>query len=129
MYNIKHRCSYQNVRSVHNSYSEEELQTLENCQYRNDVLSAFVQKSYNDSDVNKMMKYLFDSYCNKEPISVSASIICPSDLYLGFCLLFSYDYFYMTHACICSLIEEGIVPTDISQPLLNAVKLEERLIV
>jgi hypothetical protein len=43
------------------------------------------------------------------------------DLQFGMMLLFSYDIFYVTHLCICDVIEKGEVDEDSMNLLIKLI--------
>jgi hypothetical protein len=47
---------------------------------------------------------------------------CCEDYESGFVTLFSYDYFFLTHKCICNILNEGITSSDNINKLKEAIE-------
>jgi hypothetical protein len=45
----------------------------------------------------------------KECMTISASKLLSKDEQVGLCILYSYDYMYLTHICISELLDTGII--------------------
>ena len=60
---------------------------------------------FEDSDISKKMDKLFDMTKNNELFKtlyeLAAAKIISTDQKLGQCILFSYDYLYLYHPCLC----------------------------
>ena len=92
--------------------------------YKNELLFALGLKKYNEENVNKTIKKIYNtifiedndicinnnSKNNLELImkNLASSINC-NDLEIGFILLFSYNLFHITHGCLIELIHTGVI--------------------
>jgi hypothetical protein len=128
VYNSKHICTYQYYDSKfkdtipNNLIVTEEVEECEDSAdliYKSDMLQSFNLAEYDDSKVEEEMKNLFEILKNNEKMvecmKKMAHRFVTEELEFGMMLLFSYDTFYMTHACICDIIEKG----DVSEGNMN----------
>ncbi len=120
VYNSKHICTYQYYDSkfkndipVSMRFTEE----VEECEfssdliYKSDILQVFNLTEYDDDKIHEEMKNVIEILKNNEKmvdcIKKLANRFLTEDLEFGVTLLFSYDTFYVTHLCICDIIEKG----------------------
>jgi len=45
----------------------------------------------------------------RECMRIAAAKVISEDENIGLCILFSFDYMYLTHKCICSFLEVGAI--------------------
>jgi hypothetical protein len=134
MYNTKHICCYFDE----NIFTKEEIATLTeneqafvlNCLYRNDLLHIF-----EIDDFEKCREQIIDELYDKLKHS-SFFLSCMNQLnkkynifeeereennMLGLVLLYSFDYLYLAHLCVCEFLETGIVSEKNSKLLKEKV--------
>ena len=127
IYDTKYICSYNS-----NIFTEEEDKILNEYEkvfvkdalYRQDFLNIFklYDSEFNDETVEICIKKLYKFIKNENEFKIcmtkTAEKLLSNDLKLGLMLLFSFDYLYLVHPCICEFIETGKI-TDSS---LNNLK-------
>lgn len=95
-----------------NNYKTDEISQ---CLYQANFLESFGLSEYNEKIVNHEMEYLYDIFLKndrlKECMKIIANKYISEDLYFGFMILFSYDYFFLTHACICEYLKTNDMPS------------------
>jgi len=130
-YDIKYICSYNNS----NMFTEEEEKILSNNDkifvrdvlYREDFLNIFklYDAEFNDEIVETHIKKLYKFIKNETELKLCmsklAETIFSTDLKIGLILLFSFDYLYLLHPCICDFIETGKISIQ------NLNNLKEKL--
>ena len=83
--------------------------------YQTDYLQIFGIMEFDYDTINREMKNIYETLCVKsnsrlqECMKKTASIFLSEDLELGFMALFSYDYLFATHLCICDFLENGSI--------------------
>jgi hypothetical protein len=92
--------------------------------YKEDLLNAFGLNEFNDSIIHEIdnlynnMKYITELH----PIlDTLAAQIMSTDKSAGFVILFSYDYFYLTHPIICEFLNENKIDNNKIIELTNLV--------
>jgi hypothetical protein len=135
MYNSKLVCTYSyydpNIRVRYHSNEKFDLEDVDGFEdlsemiYQTELLKALGFSS-GEIDNGKLIDFnlkseLLTDLCNKmkdndirflECIeSVREKHIC-EDLESGFIILFSYDYFFLTHKCICDLLTSGQISDE-----------------
>ena len=86
--------------------------------YENEILYAFHMNNFDEELINSKIKALYEYINSIRTINSSANsllefsiraasdIISCSDEHSGFILLFSYQFFHITHLCIIDLLNE-----------------------
>ena len=133
MYNTKYICYYNDsdvfLESEIQILSEDEKQFVRDALYRRDLCNIFKiedhcfnEKIINDS-ISNLYKIIngetFVEFCITK---FSNNFFCNSDLELGFLILFSFDYLYLVHPCICEYIETGKI-SDSNESLIELKKM------
>ena len=131
VYNSKHLCTYQYYDSKFKNYIPKNLITMEEVEecddsadliYKSDILQAFNLTEYDDDKIEQEMTSLFDILKNNEKMvecmKKMAHRFVTEELEFGMMLLFSYDTFYLTHVCVCDIIEKGEVD-EVNINILN----------
>lgn len=81
--------------------------------YKTELLKVFNQDNFNDDNINNNINILFEIVKNNkefiECIKKASSLLLTDDLLTGFMVLFSYNYFYITHQCICDIINDKVI--------------------
>jgi hypothetical protein len=101
--------------------------------YENEILYAFHMNNFDEELINSKIKALYEYITSIRTINSSANsllefstraasdIISCSDEHSGFILLFSYQFFHITHLCIIDLLNEDKLYT-ISQINMDALE-------
>jgi hypothetical protein len=83
--------------------------------YQTDYLQIFGLVEFDYNTINTEMKKIYENPGIKsnttfqECMKKAASMVLSEDLELGFMVLFSYDYLFATHLCICDIMEYGSI--------------------
>jgi hypothetical protein len=130
-YNSKFICTYNYYDPSLTNTIEHSKINLEDCEdledmsdylYKTELVHLFNCKDFNSSVIDSIITdlYLKLSFHNelKECMVIAASKILSEDLEIGFTALFSYNYMYLTHRCICDFLELG----EISEQNMNTLK-------
>ena len=126
MYNTKIVCTYHTpeVFLDTDTISEEEKEFIRDTIYRQEFLNIFEIDDYNDFQLNKVIHELYirlkDCVEIKNCMIKLAGRFMRTDEEFGLMILFSYDYMYLTHICLCELFENGKIEEN---SLLNLHKV------
>jgi len=83
--------------------------------YQTDYLQIFGLVEFDYNVINAEMKRIYELSGVKsnaklqECMKKVANMFLSEDLELGFMVLFSYDYLFATHLCICDIMEYGSI--------------------
>ena len=83
--------------------------------YQTDYLQIFHLTEFDYNTINTEMKRIYEIEEVKlnaklqKCIKKAANMFLTEDLELGFMVLFSYDYLFATHLCICDVLENGSI--------------------
>ena len=131
IYNTKYVCGYNNS----DIFLESELKILTNDEknfvrdalYRRDLYNIFKIEDCEFDDIiielyiNKIFSVIKNNIELRKCISKLGQQLFSSDLKVGLMLLFSFDYLYLAHPCICEFIETGNL-TNTSNSLIELRK-------
>ncbi len=84
-----------------------EKQFVRNAIYRQELLNIFGMKNYSFSEMSTEFDNLFDKIKDNKELNdfvVKLATKYDVDLTIGFVCLFSFDYLYLTHICMCELL-------------------------
>ena len=128
MYDTKYECQYHkdSVFIESDVVTENEKQIITDILYKEDLLNIF---GINDDDFDIFDSVMLELYekiskCEefKTCMKLAASKLMSENENMGLCILYSYDYMYLTHKCISEYLENNEINTI---PLLT--KLEQTL--
>jgi hypothetical protein len=120
MYNIDFICTYGYYDEEISKYccpildesileKNDDSDEISNCMYQANFLQSFGLFHYDDEAINKetnrLYKLLIENSEFKECMKKAANKYMSEDLYVGFMFLFSYEYFFLTHECICEFFK------------------------
>jgi flagellin-specific chaperone FliS len=134
-YNTKYVCSYNDsdvfLESELEVLNEDEKNFVREALYRRDICNIFNiddhcldEKKISDN-ISKLYKIIhgekFLEYCTTK---ISNKLFCnlDSDLELGFMILFSFNYLYLSHNCISEFIETGKI-SETNESLIKLKKI------
>ena len=84
--------------------------------YRSEFLEAFKLQDYQDDVIDAQIYILYtyfkDNQTLKPLYKKLAEKVLSEDEEIGFVFLFSYEYFFLMHLCICDFLEIGILSND-----------------
>jgi hypothetical protein len=94
-------------------------------QYRAEFLSAFNLEEFDDKKINQEVSALFERLKRSPELATcmtkSAATFFSEDLQTGLMGLFSFDFFYLAHPCICEFLEIGTITEQNINALLSAL--------
>jgi hypothetical protein len=121
MYNTKYVCIY-NSKDVFldtDEVTNSEKDCILNILYRQDILSIFELEDFDEKVINDSIFELYEkvktNFKIKKLIIHLAQQMMTNDEKLGFLIMYSFDYLYITHKCISQFLETG----DISEENMN----------
>ena len=130
MYNTKVVCKYNNyifenlIELEHMTETDKEY--FQDSLYRQEFLNIFGLYEYDETKIDEGLNELYEKIkeCKelKECMFKLASQIMSLDEEIGLLLLFSYDYMYLSHICICEFLETGQISQD------NILKLKMKIL-
>lgn len=101
--------------------TEEELLQMGEIIYKNELLAVFGLVKFDEYQINLQIKELYEFIFVRGEYNVDkdcleglqnimkklASELLSDDLFMGFILLFSYNYFHLIHLCLCDIFNSG----------------------
>ena len=117
-YNTKYVCSYNDsdvfLESELEILNEEEKVFVRDALYRRDLCNIFniEDQCFEEEEIADNISKLYkkingEKFIESCATKISNKFICNSNFELGFLILFSFDYLYLVHPCICEFIETG----------------------
>lgn len=127
MYNTQVVCTY-NTPEVFletDDITGDEKAFVRDTIYRQELLDIFCENDDNDDKLSIAINDLYKrvKYCEqltKCMLKLAGKYMATNEEF-GLMLLFSYDYMYLTHICICEFIETGTITDE------NISKLEKAI--
>lgn len=120
MYNTKYIITY-NESSVFlesDKMNEYDKNFINDALYRNDLLNIFgvEEFDFNENVFDKIISDLYKIVSVEKDLSLLMKTLAGKymsvDVEFGLMLLFSFDYLFLTHPCICEFIETGKITTE-----------------
>lgn len=112
MYNTKYECRYHkdNVFLDTDEVTDNEKDYIRNILYSEDLSNILnIDDTYGfdnfDAIISDIYKQLMHSNELRECMRQAAATIISENEEVGLCLLFSYDFLFITHTCICEYLE------------------------
>jgi len=105
--------------------SKEDKKFIRDVIYRQELLNIFYLEEYDEIEINKSIHNLYDKI--KECIELKECMLQLSNNFMsvdetiGLIVMFSYDYLYLTHNCICELFVTGKITHDSMCKLKHAI--------
>lgn len=131
MYNTKVVCKYnnyifENLRELEHM-TETDKEYFQESLYREEFLNIFGLYEYDETKIDEALNELYEKIkeCKelKECMLKLASQIMSLDEEIGILFLFSYDYMYLSHICICEFLETGQISQDNISKLKTEIKM------
>ena len=131
MYNTKVVCKYnnyifENLRELEHM-TETDKEYFQDSLYREEFLNIFGLYEYDETKIDEALNELYEKIkeCKelKECMLKLASNIMSLDEEIGLLFLFSYDYMYLSHICICEFLETGQISQDNISKLKREIKM------
>jgi hypothetical protein len=124
-YNTKYQCRYDNndVFLDSDKVSIDEKNYIRDILYKEDLINIFEIDSSDSFNIfNDIIPTLYERIkCNndlKECMKKIVATLISDDEVLGLCLLYAYDFMYLTHKCVSEYLDSGII-TDENITLLK----------
>jgi len=125
MYNTNFECRYykDDVILETDNVNENEIHIIRNYLYKEDLLNIF-NIDYGDTEevfensISELYEKIKNCKILKEFMEKASTIIFSNDIKNGLCILYSYDYMYITHRCVSEYLDTG----NISEKNINLLK-------
>lgn len=127
MYNTKVVCTYHTdeVFLETDEITDEERYFVRDAIYRQEVLDILGMEDYNEKEMTRTIKELYDRVQPSREITECALKLArhfmSTDAEFGLMILFAYDYMYLTHNCISEYLESGKISEHNIQKLRDAL--------
>ena len=120
MYNVNYTCIYNKtdifLKEEEDKLTEDDKDDIRNELYRNDMLHILGVDGVADEDIDEILINLYERIksCDFliECITELAGRYLSEDKVLGLIFLYSFDYMYATHLCVCDYLENGTIRDD-----------------
>ena len=125
MYDMEYMCSYMDddVFVETDDVNDHEKQFIRDCIYRQDLLNIFGLDIFDESVINKNIDKVYNKIKHNPDILKCTSTIGQQlgvENNTSFMILYSFDYMYLTHNCVCELLDIG----EISSKSINQLCLK-----
>jgi hypothetical protein len=94
--------------------------------YKSEFLQLFGLETFDNTIIQNTMSEVLDKIKDYPPflscLQKGAAKVMSQDIQVGFMILYSYHYFYITHLCVIEFLEKGSISEDKTAFLLNAIK-------
>lgn len=118
MYNTKYTCLY-------NPLDENIDIEKQNVLYRKDILNIFSIDKFNETIINNTLTDILDTLKTYDDFYICLdkmrNISGMNHLGISLLLLYSFDYLYLTHPCICEFLETGSINPEKIRILLKVI--------
>jgi hypothetical protein len=128
MYNIKYECRYHknDIFLETDIITDDEKDFIRNILYKEDVVNIFEIDSNDEFEIfNDIIPNLYEKIKNniflKECMKKAASKLISEDEELGLCILYSYDFMYLTHKCVSEYLDNGLITHENMSLLKNSI--------
>jgi hypothetical protein len=119
MYNIKYECRYHknDIFLETDIITDDEKDFIRNILYKEDLVNIFEIDSNDEFEIfNDIIPNLYEKIKNniflKECMKKAASKLISEDEELGLCILYSYDFMYLTHKCVSEYLDTGLISDE-----------------
>lgn len=129
MYDTTFRCRYhrEDVFLETDDLNDKEREFVRNVLYKEDLLNILMIDFSDDADIfSGVMSELYDNVKECSPLKscmemAAQKTAMSNDLQLGLCVLYSFDYMYLTHICVSEYLEAGTVSEESLEKLNHAI--------
>ncbi len=116
MYDTSTVCTYmdQDIVLESDGVTDEEEGFIRSCVYRQELLNIFHLEEFNEQAITNMITKIYEQIKDHDAFKeLTTNDYSRDDGLIGFMILFSYDFLYLTHPLICELLTTGsIVSTE-----------------
>ena len=127
MYNTKVVCTYHTdeVFLETDEITDEERYFVRDAIYRQEVLDILGMEDYNEKEMTRTIKELYDQVQpSREIIECALKLaghFMSTDAEFGLMILFAYDYMCVTHNCISEYLDSGKISEHNIEKLKDAI--------
>lgn len=123
MYDITYLCRYHkdDVFIETDNITDVEKDIVRDILYKEDLLNIFninENDELNFSIISELYNLLSKSNELVDCMKIAASKIFSDDEASGLCILYSFDYMFLTHKCVCEYLKNGVI----SKKEINSLK-------
>ena len=125
-YNTNYICKYNNnvfSQDEEVKLSENEKYFVNDSLYRNDILNIFnleeydaYKNFYNEDILKDTMSELYEKIKENEVLldcmKQIAAVLLSENPEIGLCLLYSYDFMYVTHKCVAEYLDNRLISDE-----------------
>jgi len=98
MYNTNYKCTYHTI-----------ADDIDDHIYKKDMLGVFDVERFDSCIINSHIESLYENLKNNDDLvscmKKAATTLLSEDPVLGLMILFSYDFLFVSHPCICAYLE------------------------
>jgi hypothetical protein len=101
-----------------------EKEFIRHCIYRQDLLNLFQLEIFDESVINKNIDKIYDKIKHNPDIVKCVTTIGEQlgvDNVTSCMILYSFDYMYLTHKCVCELLNIGEISSNSINQLYSKV--------
>jgi len=125
MYDTKYECRYHkdDVFLDTDNVTSEEKDYIRSILYKEDMLNIFgIDMDDDFESFNNILSKLYVKIKDNDFLincmtKTSSTLFC-QNIEFGLCLLYSYDFMYLTHKCVSEYLDKGIISEE-NKKLLN----------
>jgi hypothetical protein len=134
MYNTYYKCSYFDDDKIFlpsDQVNDTEKYIVKDMLYKQDLLNIFGLSEFDEEAINDEIHQLYKKVIKHDDvkniaiknIAIKLANKCmTTDPEIGFILLFSFDYLYITHTAICEFLDSGTISDTTIQQLDNIIE-------
>ena len=119
MYNTNYECRYykNDIILEISKFTDDEKEYIRDIMYKEDLINIFDLKETDDFNcLNDNLSNIYEKIKNncdlKECMILSASKLLSKDEQTGLCILYSFDFMYLTHDCISDYLKSNLIMED-----------------
>jgi hypothetical protein len=126
MYNLNYDCLYKVEEKEENKANGKDGQK----KYQTDILTIFEMEIFDEEKIIDVLDTIYAKVKNNEHIKrcmntihANTFLISDQDMFeYSFIIMYSYEYLYVTHPCICDLLLRGEISETNLENLLKIIQ-------
>ena len=126
MYNLNYECLYK----LHEENESNEKKGCGQKKYQTDVLTIFEMEIFDEEKIIDVLDTIYAKVKNNEHIKrcmntihANTFLLSDQDMFeYSFIIMYSYEYLYVTHPCICDLLLRGEISEINLKNLLKIIQ-------
>jgi len=116
MYNIEYNCTYHSFLETYKG-TDEEKEYITDILYKTDLLSVLNIEEFEEKDINDAIEEIYEKIKDDVDLKIcmlklANDFMNSTDEIFGLTIMFSFDYLFYTHTCICDLIKNNKISDD-----------------